>query len=139
MLKKVEEMAKKNIIGSVHLTDNLGYQDEHLAPGQGNTPVTEMIKILKKNGYNGPLIVEPGADATTDLSDFHGLMKTWRLFGSTIYGMGSGGAGLRAPGRQRAWSEVQYGYFGQTQPPYFVFGGYSPSEDWTLWSGVPME
>jgi hypothetical protein len=138
MLNKVELMAKQNIIGSVHLTDNLGYQDEHLAPGQGNTPVREMVKILKQHGYNGPLIVEPGADATTDLSDFHGLMKTWRLFGSSIYGMGSG-AGLRSPGRQRAWSEVQYGYFGQSQPPYFVFGGYSPSEDWTLWSGVPME
>ncbi len=136
MLKKVEEMAKQNIIGSVHLTDNFGYQDEHLAPGQGNTPVTEMIKILKQHGYKGPLVVEPGADATTDLSDFHGLMKTWRLFGSPVYGLG---AGLRGPSRQRAWGDVQYGYFGQTQPPYFVFGAYSPSEDWTLWSGVPME
>ena len=136
LLGKVEEMAAKNMIGSVHLNDNYGYHDEHLSPGQGNTPVVGMIKLLKKHGYKGPLIVEPGADATTDLSDFHGLMKTWRLFGSSIYGIG---AGLREPGRQRAWSDVQYGYFGQGHPPYFVFGRYSPSEDWTLWSGVPME
>ncbi len=135
-IKKVEQMAEQKMIGSVHLTDNLGYQDEHLSPGQGNTPTVEMVKVLKKHGYKGPLIVEPGGDATTDLSDFHGLMKTWRLFGSTIYGVG---AGLRAPSRERAWGQVQYGYFGQGQPPYFVFGGYSPSEDWTLWSGVPME
>jgi tetratricopeptide (TPR) repeat protein len=135
-LGKVEQMAKMKLIGSVHLTDNLGYQDEHLSPGQGNTPMTEMVKILKKNGYDGPLVVEPGADAATDLSDFHGLMKTWRLFGSPIYGVG---AGLRTPGRQRHWGQVQYSYFGQNEPPYFVFGRYSPSEDWTLWSGVPME
>lgn len=140
LLGKVEEMAKMQMIGSVHLTDNFGYHDEHLSPGQGNTPVVEMIKTLKKHGFKGALIVEPGADATTDLSDFHGLMKTWRLFGSSIYGVGlGGGGGGREPGRQRAWGEVQYSYFGQTEPPYFVFGRYSPSEDWTLWSGVPME
>ena len=135
MLEKTEEMAKKQMIGSVHLTDNYGYQDDHLSPGEGNCPVKDMVGILKRHGFKGSLVVEPGADASTDLSDFHGLMKTWRLFGSPIYGSGIGGP----PGRSRKWQDVQYGHFGQTQPPYFVFGGYSPSEDWTLWSGVPME
>jgi len=135
-LGRVQKLADEKIIGSVHLTDNLGYQDEHLSPGQGNTPTVEIIRILKKSGYNGPLIVEPGADATTDNSDFHGVMKAWRLFGSSIYGMGGSG---QQPGRQRQWSDVQYSYFGKSEPPYFVFGRYSPSEDWTLWSGVPME
>lgn len=134
-LTKVEEMAKKKIIGSVHLADNYGYQDDHLAPGEGNTPVRKAVEILKKHGYKGPLIVEPGADYTTDISGFHSLMKTWKLFGSPVYGAASG----VPEGRSRQWQDVQYSYFGQTQPPYFVFGGYSPSEDWTLWSGVPME
>lgn len=136
VLSNVEKMAQKHMIGSVHLTDNFGYHDEHLAPGQGNSPVAEMVKILKKHDFKGALIVEPGADATTDLSDFHGLMKTWRFFGSPIYGVGIGG---QAPTRNRAWGDVQYSYFGQMEPPYFTFGRYSPSEDWTLWSGVPME
>jgi sugar phosphate isomerase/epimerase len=135
MLEKIEEMAKKNIIGSVHLNDNWGYNDEHLSPGEGNAHVKEMVEILKKHGFKGPLVVEPGADATTDLSDFHGLMKTWRLFGSSIYGVGIG----RPPARSRKWGDVQYGYFGRMESPYFVFGPYSPSEDWTLWSGVPLE
>ncbi|MBR9683129.1 hypothetical protein GOV03_01160 [Candidatus Woesearchaeota archaeon] len=135
LLTKTEELAKKKIIGSVHLVDNYGYQDDHLSPGEGNTPVKEMTLLLRKHGYKGQLIVEPGADASTDLSDFHGLMKTWRLFGSSVYGAGMGGPS----GRSGRWQDIQYGYFGQTQPPYFVFGGYSPSEDWTLWSGVPME
>ena len=135
-LDKVEVMAKKNIIGSMHLADNYGYQDDHLSPGEGNTPVKKAVEIMRKHGYKGQLIVEPGADASTDLSDFHGVMKTWRLFGSSVYGTGTGGG---APTGDRRWGDVQYGYFGQNQPPYFIFGGYSPSEDWTFWSGVPME
>ncbi|MFC1801530.1 TIM barrel protein [Nanoarchaeota archaeon] len=136
MLKETEKLAKKNIIGSVHLADNYGYHDDHLSPGEGTTPVKEMVHILRNNGYKGPLIVEPGADASTDVSDFHGLMKTWRMFGSSIYGTGAGGA---APARDNRWGDIQYGYFGQAAPPYFIFGSYSPSEDWTLWSGVKME
>ena len=78
------------------------------------------------------MIVEPGADYTTDVSGFHSMMKTWKLFGSSVYG-----AAGAAPRTQ--WGQVQYGFFGQNSPPYFTFGAYSPSEDWTLWSGVPLE
>ena len=133
-LKQVESLAKEDMVGNVHLADNYGYQDDHLSPGQGNAPIKESIAILKKYGYDKAITVEPGADATTDLSDFHGLMKTWRLFGSPVYGMGTG-----APQVPQRWSDVQYSYFGQNKPPYFVFGGYAPSNDWTLWSAVPME
>ena len=133
-LQQVESLAKEHMIGNVHLADNFGYQDEHLSPGQGNAPIKEVVSILKKYGYDRALTVEPGADATTDLSDFHGLMKTWRFFGSTIYGMGMGSS--QVPQR---WTDVQDSYFGQNRPPYFVFGPYAPSNDWTLWSAVPME
>ncbi|MFC1768343.1 hypothetical protein ACFLZX_01140 [Nanoarchaeota archaeon] len=121
------------MIKNVHLTDNYGFQDDHIAPGQGNAPVKEVMKILKKYGYDKALTVEPGADASTDVSDFHGLMKTWRHFGSPIYGMGM------QVGAPQVWSDVHYSYFGQNRPPQYVFGGYSPSNDWTLWSAVPME
>ncbi len=137
MLKKTEELAKDGLIGNVHLTDNFGYQDDHLSPGEGTTPVKEIVKILKKHGYEGALTVEPGADATTDLSDFHGLMKTWRLFGSPVYG--AHGPVARTDRPKDSWTNIQYSYFGQTNPPFYVFGPYSPSQDWTLWSQVPME
>lgn len=133
LLEQTEDLAKSGIIGNVHLSDNFGYQDDHLAPGQGITPVKEMVKILKKHGYKDALTVEPGADASTDQSAFHGLMKTWRYFGSPVYGMV---APARFPGR---WADIQHSYFGQTEPPYFIFGAYAPSNEWTLWSGVPME
>jgi sugar phosphate isomerase/epimerase len=133
MLKEVEKLASEKLIGNVHLTDNFGYQDDHLAPGQGNTPNKDIVRILKKHGYDKAWTVEPGADASTDLSDFHGLMKTWRHFGSPIYG-----TGMRI-GAPQTWTNVQYSYFGQNKPPYYVFGAYSPSNEWTLWSAMPME
>ena len=133
-MQMVEKMIDADILGHVHLDDNYGYHDDHLAPGEGNTPIKEIVQLLKKKGYKGEMIVEPGADYTTDVSGFHSVMKTWRLFGSPVYGAGSG----VSPGR-RNWNQVGYGFFGQNEPPYFVFGGYSPSEEWTLWSNVPLE
>ncbi len=134
MLDKIKDLAKDKIIGHVHIDDNYGYHDDHLAPGEGNTPIREMIKVLKDSGYKGEMIVEPGADFANDVSGFHSVMKTWRHFDLPVYG---GGSGLSA--KKRSWGDVGYGFFGQNQPPYFVFGAYSPSEDWTLWSGVPLE
>ena len=134
MLDKVGELAKDKIIGHVHIDDNYGYHDDHLAPGEGNTPIKEMVKVLKKNGYKGELIVEPGADYYTDTGNgFASLAKTWKHFDLPVYGRG----GLSGQGA--TWGNVQYGFFGHNQPAYFVFGAYSPSEEWTLWSGVPLE
>lgn len=134
LLEETEDLAKNKIIGNVHLTDNMGYQDDHLAPGQGTTPVRDIVKILKKHGYGEAFTVEPGADASTDLGAFHGLMKTWRYLGSPVY---SFGVPPTTPGGR--WGDVQYSYFGRPNPPYFIFGAYAPSNEWTLWSQVPME
>ena len=58
--------------------------------------------------------------------------------GSSVYSAGLGGhVSMGSPNRQ--WTDVQHSYFGQTYPPYFIFGAYAPSNDWTLWSGVPLE
>ncbi|MBW2978242.1 sugar phosphate isomerase/epimerase [Candidatus Woesearchaeota archaeon] len=139
LLQKTEELAKEQIIGNVHLADNYGYQDDHLAPGMGTTPVKEMTAILRKYGYKGALTVEPGADASTDLGDFWGLMKTWRLFGSPVYGAHGPVSRSVLDSPKPSWADIQYSYFGQTKPPYYVFGPYSPSQDWTLWTQVPLE
>src|SRR3989338_2596017 len=134
VLGQVESLAREKMVGNVHLADNYGYHDDHLAPGQGNSPIREIVSILKKHCYEKAVTVEPGADASTDLSDFHGLMKTWRFFGSPVYGIG-----FRGVGAPQTWADVQYSFFGQNKPPYYIFGGYAPSNDWTLWSAVPLE
>ncbi len=131
-LNQVENLAKSGVVKHLHIVDNYGYQDEHLAPGQGNTPVKEAIQIFKKYGFKGEMIVEPGADYTTDTSGFQSIAKTWKYFGNPVYGIPSGV-------QEKRWGEVQYGYFGQIQPPYFTVGAYAPSEDWTVWSGTPLE
>ena len=133
VLNQVESLAKDKMVGNVHLADNYGYHDDHLGPGQGNSPIRQIMNILKRHGYEKAITVEPGADASTDLSDFHGLMKTWRYFGSSVYGMGFKG------GPSQSWGDIQSSYFGQNKPPYYIFGGYAPSNDWTLWSNVPLE
>ena len=133
-MKSIESLAKDKMIGNVHLADNFGYQDDHLAPGQGNSPVKRIMEVIKRNGYDKAITVEPGADASTDLGDFYGLMKTWRLFGSPVSGSGYG-----TPQEPSRWGDVQYAYFGQNRPPSYIFGNYSPSNDWTLWSQVPLE
>lgn len=135
ILGQVESLAKEGMVGNVHLADNYGYQDDHLAPGQGNAPIKEIVSILKKYGYDKAYTVEPGADASTDLSDFHGLMKTWKHFGAPIYGSGLAMGG----GMAQSWGDVHNSYFGQNKTPYYIFGGYAPSNDWTMWSQVPLE
>ncbi len=133
MLSRVEEMAKKKIVGHLHIVDNYGYEDEHLAAGQGNAPIDEALKLFKKYGFKGDIVAEPGADFYTDSSGHQTLLKTWQHFGANIYGTDKIWTG------SRSWGNVVYRHFGENQPPYFTFGGYSPSEDWTLWSGVPLE
>ncbi len=138
MVDMVKKMSKENMVGHVHLDDNYGYNDVHLAPGEGNAPIVEMVKAIKENtpgGYKGDLIVEPGADFTTDTGGFQSVMKAWKLFGSPI----SGAMSASSMQKERTWGSIQYSHFGQNAPPNFTFQPYSPSEDWTLWSGVPFE
>ncbi len=135
MLDMTEKLAKADVVGHVHLDDNYGYQDEHLAPGEGIAPIKRMVEILKENGYDGELIVEPGADFTLDQGGWRSVQKTWDLFGAHVTGTGKGFTGYGG----KKWSAIHYNHMGQGHPPYFVFGSYSPSEDWTLWTGVPLE
>ncbi|HIH05261.1 TPA: sugar phosphate isomerase/epimerase [Candidatus Woesearchaeota archaeon] len=132
-VKSIESLAKEKMVGNVHLADNLGYHDDHLAPGQGNSPVREIMNVIRKYGYDRAITVEPGADATSDQGDFWGLMKTWRFFGSPVYGMGGGSQS------RQGWGDIHSAYFGQGRPPNYIFGAYAPSNEWQLWSQVPLE
>ena len=126
LIKQVKDLSESDIIGHVHVSDNFGYEDEHLTPGQGNTPIKEFLDVMKKAGIK-EVIVEPGHQ------DYLAMYGGWREFGGSIYG-------AQIPTMpKRSWSDIEFSYFGQTRTPYFVFGGYRPSEEWTLWTGVPLE
>ena len=132
-MEEIEKMEKEGIIGHIHMVDAIGAGHQHLPVGQGNLPVKKAIEYLKKKGYSGTIISEAhGEEGMFGAGRI--LTETWRAFGMPIR---TSGYGIGAP--DNSWTNIQHSYFGRTQSPYFIFGAYSPSNDWQLWSEVPME
>jgi len=131
LMKEVDGLVKSGIIGHVHVSDNFGYYDEHVTPGEGTAPIQEFMEKLKESGYDKPVIVEP---AHQDYRAWTGFMRN---LGSPIY---------RIDGVFGSWTDIEGGYFGQTRAPYYVVGSYAPDygapeeqRDWILWSRVQLE
>lgn len=95
----------KDYVKHIHLTDNFGFGDSHLAPGMGNVPFKEILKELEKNGEFGKMrkIVEAGGM----VQHFKKSPHPWVLgaFGSPIYGAKMGPYWNQA-------MDVQGSYFG---------------------------
>jgi hypothetical protein len=132
LMGQVKDLVKSGVLGHVHISDNFGYGDEHLAPGQGNVPIKEFVKELEKTGLKSEIIIEPGAQGE----------------GENIYGVLTGGwANLAASPMYRvgpvskSWTDIDGSYFGRTNSPSLMQGQYLPISDkeeaW--WSGVPLE
>jgi uncharacterized protein YkvS len=124
LFKEVDKLNKDKIIGHVHISDNFGYEDEHVTPGRGKIPIKEFVEKMKKAGFND-FIVEPAEQ------DYEALMGAWGIIGRPVYGVANGGLG---------WTDIERSYFGRVAPPYFLYGDAAPSpQDWSLWSGVKLE
>ncbi|MFC1728038.1 TIM barrel protein [Nanoarchaeota archaeon] len=134
-MEEVKKMEDAGIIGHIHVVDSLGGGHHHLPAGQGDLPVVDAVEYLKKKGYGGTMISE-GFEENMKYGAARQLEATWKAFGSPIYGMGSG---VPKPGAPVRFGDVHQSYFGLNAPPTYIFGSYSPSNDWTLWSQVPME
>ncbi|MCD6464646.1 hypothetical protein J7L02_03955 [Candidatus Woesearchaeota archaeon] len=122
-VKQVEKLAEKGIVGHVHLSDNFGFDDEHLSLGQGTVPLKDLIKALKKSGVKD-MIVEVGS-----FNPRTGLHDAWRFLGTPLYRVAK-------PATFGMMSRAHYGYI---QPPFYIVGAYAPSNEWKLWSEVPLE
>ena len=106
--KKIAPMVKH-----VHLTDNFGFADTHLAPGMGNVPMKKILEQLEKTGRFGEMrkIVEAGAFVQHFKKSPHGL--TMAAFGSPLYAMSGDSMGWnRAMDVQGAY----FGGYGTTSP-----------------------
>lgn len=127
LLKEIEPIAK--YVKHVHLTDNFGSEDSHLAPGMGNVPFKEILEQLGKAGYKGTKIVEaaPGGVQLLGAKTFSHILEA---MGSPVF---AGGADTpywnQAPALQQSYS----GGFGQMLPQtnYETFGG--------GFTNIPME
>ncbi|MGV8171551.1 MAG: TIM barrel protein [Candidatus Woesearchaeota archaeon] len=122
-LDQVQKLIDKKVLGHIHITDNWGYDDEHLTPGQGNTPTKEVVKMLENAGFKD-FIAEVGSfNANTILPD------TLAELGSPVYVLG----------RSIPMGRFKHGHFGYAAPPNYIVGAYSPSNEFKLWSEVPLE
>lgn len=124
---------KEDIIGGIQLVDSASGAHAHLPPGQGILPVVEAAKILKERGGFKGFIVSEGHEEEK-FGEGRILTKTWQKFGAHIENpyrpTGSG---------PMTWNAVQHSYFGKTYSPMFMFGSYAPSNEFKLWSEVPLE
>ncbi|HOI19097.1 MAG TPA: hypothetical protein PLX15_04520 [Candidatus Woesearchaeota archaeon] len=133
-LQWVEKMQNEGIIGNVHMLDGFGRGHTHIPLGEGRHPVKTAIHKLLELGYEGNISSEGH-----EQGGVRQIVKSWSELGSPIYGsygieMGPGGMG-----RARSFSDVHNSYFDKMQSPYFVFGEYAPSKDWSFWSETPLE
>lgn len=126
--EQTKELAREGIIGHVHLSDNFGYYDEHVTPGEGNAPIKEFVREMQKEGYNGPMIVEAGGQPAG--YEWRAITGAWRTLNSPIY---------RIDTTSASWTDIEGSYFGRTGAPNYVVGDYAPSKDWTLWSETQLE
>ncbi|MFH1237986.1 MAG: hypothetical protein ABIH79_01175 [archaeon] len=101
--KKISE--DKTMVKHLHLTDNFGFADSHLAPGMGNVPFKKIMEQLEKTGRLKDMrkIVEAGGFVQHFKKSPHGMSLA--AFGSPIYGMSAG------PHWNQA-TEMQGSYFG---------------------------
>ena len=126
LFKQIDDLNTQKIIGHIHVSDNFGFEDEHVTPGQGIVPIKEFIEKMKKAGIKD-IVVEPAHQ------DYRAMLGGWTTFGSGVYG-------IMAAGRRESWADIEHSYFGRTAPPYFLYGQAAPDpEHWTLWSGQRME
>ena len=125
-MKEVDQLTKDKIIGHVHINDNFGYEDIHIAPGQGNAPIKQFVDKITKEGYKGKMVVEAGGQR----EDESVLSHAWKTLGSPIYRIDSIGS---------SWTEIAGSYFGRTGSPTYIVGDLAPSKDWTLWSETQLE
>jgi sugar phosphate isomerase/epimerase len=128
MGKQIEDLNKEQIIGHVHISDNFGFEDEHITPGQGNAPIGEFTQKMRDSGFEGKMIIEP---AHQDYEAWTGFMNFAQ---SPVY-------------RTKAWTEIENSYLAQgSGSPTYVVGSYATdvslpedSRDFRFWSKLPIE
>jgi hypothetical protein len=129
-LPAVKKIAEAGVVGGIQLVDSQSAAHGHLPPGEGIFPVMETAKIFKEKGFSGFLVSEGHEEER--FGEGRIRMKTWQHAGAAVGGGYFSGPPLR-------WGQVQQSYFGRTYSPMFMFGGYAPSNEFKLWSEVPLE
>ena len=123
LLDESEKLVKEGIVGHIHLSDNFGFDDEHVTPGQGNIPMKEFFKRMEKAGMKD-IILERGS-----YNEHTAYFDTFAHLNTSLFGVGA----------HQRFARVRNSHFGYGVPGLFVAGAYAPSNDWKLWSDTPLE
>lgn len=142
-LEQTKKLVDSGVIGNIHMADNFGYGDDHLAVGQGNVPIKEYMEMFDKakgdGKISGKIAVEGGFDEGQS-----GVHEAWKQTGVQVF---------RSQAATDAWvnpegsSGASYGYqnfnnnyLGNYNKPAFIFGKYSPDQnEWAPWSETTLE
>ena len=135
---QMEYLAKENkehdLIGGIQVVDSASGAHGHLPPGQGvlGKDIFEYMKILKeKGGYTGEFTSEGHEEEKFGQGRI--LTKAWEAFGSPIStGYFQGRPMPTFTDIRTSYAQIAYGTTG-------IFQSYVPSNDFTLWSNVPLE
>ncbi len=128
-LDQVKKLADKKIVGHMHFLDSREGAHQHLPAGQGTLPLKEALEYLKSKGYDGTIISE-GHSENARFGMGRALTKAWEAVGSPVYRTSFGPV---------TWGQIGSAYYGQTMPPFYIVGAYSPSNEWKFWTDVPLE
>lgn len=137
-MEQIEKLAKEDILGETHIVD--GYMSgghTHLPVGQGELPVVDAVKFLKKKGFKGVMVSEGHGEE--QWSPGRIMHKAWEAFGTPVFRSGYFGGAGRDFASPISFTDVHNSYFANKGGTYHVLGGYSPSNDWTMWSEMPLE
>ncbi|HLP79386.1 MAG TPA: TIM barrel protein, partial [Acidobacteriota bacterium] len=127
---------KADLVGNVHIADNLGYDDSHVTPGLGTAPVKEFLQMLKDKNYKHVVTSEGGF--ARGKSGQAGMRGVWAVAGNSLYSSGKSDVWTN-PTRDNFYSSTDM-YHTSIQKPNFMFRGYAPdNDDWKPWSGTGLE
>jgi sugar phosphate isomerase/epimerase len=130
-LEQIGKLAKSNIIGHVHFVDSIEGGHLHLPAGQGELPLKEVIKKLKEAGFKGTIVSEGHGENRRYGADRQ-ITSAWDYLGARMHRS-------FVPGSPMVFHDSPPYSMGMYQPPLFIAGAYAPSNDWKLWSEVPLE
>ncbi len=136
-LEQMDKLAETEVVGSVQIVDSQTGDHRHLAVGQGIFPTVDAVKRLQKGGFKGSVVSEGHEDEQTEPGSTQ--YSLWSSFGASIgtgyhFGIQSGGG--------NSFGNVYSGLgggAGYRAPPNYIFGAYAPSNEWKVWSEVPLE
>jgi|GEM_PF-3958139 len=122
---QIEKLAEKKVLGHIHLADGFGMGHANLPPGSGILPIKDAVQKLKEKGFGGTFESEGYGDPLKQETG------AWTYFGSPIYAMGGK--------NQQYFNKIHEKYSMVPTPYREVTPPYYPSEDWKVWSEIPLD